>query len=181
MKAGMVTQIRVNPKDCLAVLDIMVAIGVDPYDGRSFAQCVSLALSSLIGVARRGDIITREEDGFQYLNRMAVFLNSRNNKKKHTAAESLYRRAAQGIEPPQMHIGVKHPGQYTPPALREQSSGWTESGPSATAAVPMLLDEGTKELLWEEMNTLNERLNNGEVLPAQDKERYDTLNNLLFT
>lgn len=150
MKAGMVTQIRVNPRDCQAVLDIMGIIGVDPYDGRSFAQCVSMAFSSMIASLEKSGVL-QEPDPYQYLNRMAPFIDSRNNKRKYAGAEALYRNAANGMQAPTLpSVNVKHPGQYVP----ETITGWTEAGESTTANVPLLMDAGTRELLMERYNEL---------------------------
>lgn len=73
LKAGEVTRIRVNPTDALRVLDLLDRVGID-YRGQnmSFAQCVSLALSSLLQSAQNSGIIP-ETDTFQYLNRMTPF------------------------------------------------------------------------------------------------------------
>lgn len=110
MKAGMVTQIRINPGNCQAILDVMAACNIDPYDGRSFAQCVSLSLDALIGMARRAGVIPEEIDPYQYLNRMGPFLNSGNTKKKHRYDDMLYQRASHGIQAPDMG--------YRPPVVK---------------------------------------------------------------
>lgn len=104
LKAGHVASIRVNPADCQGVLDVMKAIGVDPYDGRSFAQCVSLALSSLLGMARMSGAIEKEPDPSQFWNRMAYFNGGKNTKIRQGYADSLYRGAASGVEVPSLDI-----------------------------------------------------------------------------
>lgn len=68
-KAGEVVYIRVNPKDCLGVLDLMKKTGVSIRD-KSFPQMVSLALSSALEAMRMQGIIPAEPDMFQYSNRM---------------------------------------------------------------------------------------------------------------
>lgn len=72
MKAGQVTRLRVNPKDCQSVLDLLDRIGV-PYQNLSFSQCTSIALASLLETARVHKTLP-EPDPFQYLNRMSPFL-----------------------------------------------------------------------------------------------------------
>lgn len=147
MKAGMVTQIRVNPADCQSVLDIMGIVGIDPYDGRSFAQCVSIAFSSMIGSLKKSGII-EEPDSFQYMNRMATFVGSRNDKRKYVASEALYRNASQGMATPTLPTAhVPHPGQYVPDTVKVQ--GWTTHGPVDSAAVPMQADPMVRQA-WEE-------------------------------
>lgn len=177
MKPGMVTQIRINPKDCLAILDLMVAMGIDPYDGRSFAQCVSLSLASLIGVARRGGIIPAEDDGFQYMNRMAPFLNGRNDKRKYRYDQELYNRAVNGVSTPELPVLGQHPGQHVPQAI----SGWTERGQTTTAAQQLPLDDETKILLAEELGTFYAKENAGEELSPEEKERFQYLNKILYS
>lgn len=71
MRAGVVVRIRVNPKDCQSVIDLMEKIGIRTA-GMSYASCVSLALSSLMEAARSQQILP-EPDPFQYLNRMEKF------------------------------------------------------------------------------------------------------------
>jgi hypothetical protein len=183
MKPGMVTQIRVNTKDCLAILDLMGVLGVDPYDGRSFAQCVSLALSSMLQTMRDRSVIPSEEDGFQFLNRMAPFLNSGNNKRKYIMSSSLSDRMGQqsvSVKLPQHE--VKNPGQYVPETVtRLQPTGWTERGATSTAATPMLLDEETKVMLAEEMKILDDKRNSVNTLTPEEQTRYDELNRILFS
>jgi hypothetical protein len=177
-KPGMVVSIRVNPADCQSVLDLMQVVNIDPYDGRSFSSCVALAFSSLVDMSKRAGII-QEPDPFQFLNRMGVFLDSRNNKKKHAITGAMLDRAAHGLPPPSLpmqSVGSSR-GPYIPDHAQGQAQvmGWTENGPVSTAAVPMQMDEETRNMLFEEYNTLNERLNNREKLTPEEKERYTYL------
>lgn len=184
-KAGMVVQIRVNPKDCLAILDIMHACNIDPYDGRSFAQCVSIALSSMIGMTRRASIIAEEEDGFQFLNRMGPFLNSKNDKRKHRYDDALYKRAEHGLTAPDLSYRPAEPGPYLPEHIKKEQAvaqpvGWTEHGPTTSAAQQLPLDEETKLMLAEELGTLYTKENSGETLTPEEQERYHYLNRVLY-
>lgn len=162
MKAGMVVQLRVSAKDCLAVLDLMESMGINPRDGRSFAQCTSLALSSMIQVMRDRGVIPAEEDGFQYLNRMAPFLNSRNDKRKRAAANTLYSRMDDVKPTPPLPATPA----YTPPTL---------------AAQRLSMDEETQVMLAEEMKELDDRRNDGGEWTSEEQERYNYLNKLLFS
>lgn len=82
LKAGEVVRIRVNPKDCLSVLDVLEAANINTR-AMSFSQCVSLALGSLLETARHSKLID-EPDGFDFLNRMRPFKTavSASHKKK---------------------------------------------------------------------------------------------------
>jgi hypothetical protein len=169
MKAGMVVQIRVNPGDCQSVLDLLGLLNVNPYDGRSFAQCVSIALSSMLG-SYRGTKVLPEVDTFQFLNRLGPFLESRNNKTKHAMAEALYRNGGRSVTTVELPK-VEQPGQFVPETLR----GWTEQGPVTTANVPLLLEVGDQELLVDalkkaEVDTLVE-----EFHTLRSKRSWNTL------
>lgn len=68
-KEGVVAAIRINPKDCLGVLDLLEATGVSTSE-KSFSHMVSLALSSLLEAARKQGFIPVEPDMFLYGARM---------------------------------------------------------------------------------------------------------------
>ena len=72
MKAGHVVSIRVNPRDCQSVLDLLDAAGI-PRRALTFAQCVSLALGSSLETFRKDGTLP-EVDEFEYLNRMQPYL-----------------------------------------------------------------------------------------------------------
>ena len=74
MKGGNVARIRVNPKDCQSVLDLLDKVRI-PRQHMSFAQCVSIALSSLLETARINKTLP-EPDPFQYINRMGQYLGN---------------------------------------------------------------------------------------------------------
>lgn len=84
MRAGMVSTIRINPRDCQSVLDIMEMVGYKT-EGQSFPHLVSLTLSSLLQTQRDAGNIP-EPDEFDYLNRMGYFIGQqRSSKKMHVA------------------------------------------------------------------------------------------------
>lgn len=88
MRPGMVATIRVNPKDCMAVLDVMEAVGIT-IEGMSFPAMVSLTLSSLLQTARdNGQIPTR--DGFEFSQMMAPYIGQRRTKKKLEIAKTMH-------------------------------------------------------------------------------------------
>jgi len=78
MKTGRVVYIRVNPKDCMSCVDVCQKVGLVTR-GMSFAQLVSLALSSLLETVRKdGAIPTR--DGYEYNEMMAPWEGGKNTK-----------------------------------------------------------------------------------------------------
>lgn len=85
MRAGTVTTIRINPRDCQSILDVLDAANV-PRQHISFAQCTSLALGALLETARQNGLIP-EPDEFQYLNRMQQYLGKGRSKKASIAKE----------------------------------------------------------------------------------------------
>lgn len=131
MKAGHVATIRINPRDCQSVLDVLDAAGV-PRKALSFAQCVSLAMGCLLETARKGGVIP-EPDEFEYLNRMQAYLGP--NKRVRTA------RMAEAIS----GLG----GSMRAPALAGPEVGEPQAAPSPRAAVevsPEELEEAQREL-----------------------------------
>lgn len=167
MKVGMVSSIRVNPHDCQCILAIMKASGLDPYDGKSWAQCVSMSLSALIGLAIKMKVI-EEPDSFQYLNNMAPFLNSGNSRKKSAYADNLYRLSAtEEYHGPEILPSVLRPTeQYVPTAIKQKVGG------------KVVLDEETYNLLFAEFQELDARF---VELSVEEKERRTELNNVLFS
>lgn len=85
MRAGQVVRIRVNPKDCQSVLDLMEKLGLQTF-GMSYAQCVSMALASLLETARVQKILP-EPNSFEFLNRMQPFMGHSHHRKKLEAAQ----------------------------------------------------------------------------------------------
>lgn len=80
MRPGLVVTQRVNPKDCMSVVDVIKATGMN-VRGMSFPAMVSLTLSSLLEQMRQQGIIPTR-DGFEYLEIMQPYLGSGRNKRK---------------------------------------------------------------------------------------------------
>jgi len=89
VKAGLVVRLRVNPKDCQSILDLLDKVGV-PYNNLSFSQCTSLALASLLETARTHKTLP-EPDPFQFINRMGNFIGQGHTmqRKRLAAANAL--------------------------------------------------------------------------------------------
>lgn len=165
MKGGMVVRIRLNPKDCLAILDIMETMGIDVRQ-RSFASCSSSAFSSLIALARKMKVIKEEEDGFQFLNRMAPFLNETNNKVKQAQSKILWERAQYGSEPPQ---------------LVQPSPAKSDVVQASAETTLTEVDGVSVNELMQELQELMELQDSGAVLDSAQLSRYTYLNNVLFS
>ena len=80
LNGGRVCRIRVNPSDCLSILDLIEKVGLNT-NNMSYDQCVSLALASLLQTARNSNMLP-DPDTFQFLNRMQPFMGRGNHKKK---------------------------------------------------------------------------------------------------
>ncbi len=88
MRPGLVVTIRINPSDCMSVLDVVRAAGLD-LDGASFASLTSLALGSLLETMRRDKIIPTRT-GFEYMEMMAGYHGSQRTKKKVAVANAIH-------------------------------------------------------------------------------------------
>lgn len=112
MKAGHVATIRVNPRDCQSVLDVLDAAGV-PRRSLSFAQCVSLALGSLLETARRNELIP-EPDEFEFLNRMQEYMTPARRRKSARVADALHDLGGK-LRGPALPDGAGRLGAGSPP------------------------------------------------------------------
>lgn len=77
-RPGEVVSIRINPKDCLGILDLMDATKVSVAN-KSFPQMVSTALAGFIQAARDNQVIPAEPDMFQYGPRMQRYTNRKSS------------------------------------------------------------------------------------------------------
>lgn len=178
MKGGMVVRIRLPPKDCLGVLDLLDSAGI-PTEGKSFNQCASLALGSLIALARQQGIIPRDEPGFAYLDRMLPFqavTSGRSTKAKQQVAESLYRRAlATSGEPPQALATILGPDDRP-----DEGVGLDQLSSAKVERPKTPEDREALTKLMQELQELMERQDRGESLTPEELRRYAVLNKALF-
>ena len=115
MKAGMVVRLRVNPKDCQSVLDLLDRVSI-PHDNLSFSQCVSLALASLLETARTYKTLP-EPDPFQYMNRMGKFYGRGHAMQgKRLAAANALGNIGEHFQAPQVSIEPARPSEPSPVA-----------------------------------------------------------------
>ena len=171
MKYGMVAQLRINPEDCQSILDLMGLLNIDPYDGRSFAQCASLALSSMLGAYRKSGTLP-PVDSFQYLNRLGPFQDARNNKRKKVMADALYAVGGGALQhaPVVPSRVVPSPGQYVPAHLQQ--------APRAGDIIP-IQEEFDREAGMEEYNRLKRSIMEGNEDP-RTMDRFIELQNKLY-
>lgn len=87
MRPGIVVSIRVNPKDCQSILDLMEKIEYKTV-GNSFSHLVSMALSTLLETARQQGGLP-EPDPFQYLNRLGPFIGGKRTGRKLAVAKAM--------------------------------------------------------------------------------------------
>ncbi len=79
MRPGRVVYIRVNPKDCMSVVDVASKVGLLP-PGTAFAQAVSIALSSALESFRQSGVIPVRE-GFEFSQMMSKFPSTAGEKR----------------------------------------------------------------------------------------------------
>ena len=160
MKAGLVARIRVNPKDCQSVLDVLDRVGIQRHN-LSFSACVSLALSSLLETARMQKLIP-EPDPFQYLNRLGEYAGQGHIKHKVRGQAAL----AIGS------LGEK----FTPPNLASGSEPARQDGGAMNSpAAPLApLDNGAE--LEYAKNRLAELVSKKDMTENGFGEWYSTCN-----
>lgn len=120
MKGGKVVTIRVNPQDCLSVLDVVNSLDIDKGN-MTFATQVSLALTCAIDTLRKLKAIP-ENDGFAYLERMQPYEGGKSTKNRRRLTEKLYQDSARDdFTPPNLRLPrhlqpprEKPPTMYTP-------------------------------------------------------------------
>lgn len=100
MKAGFVARIRVNPRDCLSVLDIVQSSGINT-EGMSFSALTSLAMACMLEALRKAKTIP-DNDGFNYEQRMRPFAGGRSTYDRRVLTEAIYVGAAAGLPLPEI-------------------------------------------------------------------------------
>lgn len=75
MRVGRIARIRVNPKDCVAIVDVLQKLEINT-PGISFSQGVSIALSSAMEAFRQNGVIP-VRDEFDYTKLMQRFPEDR--------------------------------------------------------------------------------------------------------
>lgn len=80
MLPGEIARIRVNPRDCMGVVDVLKNTGMYT-EGMSFSAGTSLVFSALLESARQAGLIPMR-DGFEYTEMMQPFLDKSRGKKK---------------------------------------------------------------------------------------------------
>ena len=80
MRAGSVVNIRVNPRDSMSVVDLIRQGNVPNMEGMSFAQMVSITLSSCLEELRKKGVVPTRE-GYEYSEMVGPYLRHRNGRK----------------------------------------------------------------------------------------------------
>jgi hypothetical protein len=98
MAAGEVVSIRVNPKDCMAVADLLDKLNA--YSpGMSFSNAVAIALASSMESFRANGVLP-ERQGFEYTEMMRHFAFKKRTSRKIQLTTTFHATAAQyGIRP----------------------------------------------------------------------------------
>lgn len=163
MKGGMVVQVRINPKDCLGILDCAITAGIE-VGNKSFASLTSAVLSSLIAMAREMKVIKEEEDGFQYANRMAPYQAGKATSARKQYAQTLLSNVKLGIQPPRlMRPSVSEVNMLSP------------THPN----IPMGAIDVRE--LTAELQGLMDKQDAGAELTPEEVNRYEYLNRVLFS
>ena len=170
MKAGLVVRLRVNPKDCQSILDLLDKVGV-PYQNLSFSQCTSIALASLLETARTHKTLP-EPDPFQFINRMGNFIGQGHTmqRKRLAAANALG------------NIGEHFQAPTTEPArpLHNNPSSFHGDPP---AAEPMSADRMRDARRLSELASKKDMWENGNrsvSWSSQDEEEYQQLYKVIY-
>ena len=137
MKGGIVSTIRINPKDAQSVLDVLEKAGVRTQ-GMSFASMVALAMSSLLEAARQDNVIP-EPDPFQYLNRLQPYIKAKHGRKLQVT--SVLHNAGATLQAPPVSASV--PESWPEDAAPRASP---ESAPPAQDVDPEVLREAANRL-----------------------------------
>lgn len=117
LRPGNVVTIRINPTDCMSVVDVVKQAGV-LTPGMSFASMVSLSLSSVMQTLRDQGIIP-ERDGFEYLEIVGPYISKQDARKieiSKTLASAGSRIKVSGLSQPKHEAGPTHHEEPQAPA-----------------------------------------------------------------
>lgn len=113
MRPGKVVTIRINPKDCMGILDVL-ELSNQRIPGASFPVMASLTLSSLLETMRQNGIIPTR-DGFEFDGMMREFIEPKRTKTKLEIADAIHSAGSDmRIRPVHMEIA-----KVTPPGVIE--------------------------------------------------------------
>lgn len=155
LRAGRVVSVRVNPKDCQSILDLVEKLPVPFSQDMSFAQHVSLALSSLLETARQQGLLP-EPDQFEYLNRMERFGFNRHSHGRKLAITETIGTLGSEFKAPVVNKPAEQ-GYVEPELTPDQRRAWTR----------------IREL--DAKQALAEQPGSGVVWSASDQAEYDRL------
>lgn len=163
LKSGHVISLRVNPTDCMSVVDVVRKAGVYT-PGMSFSMMVSLALSSVLQTLRDCEVIP-ERDGYEFNELMGPHLGKQ-NKRKYEVTQTIKSIGSdlhvRGLSKPRQEIPQESRGEYIEPELTaEQRRIWSRLG-ELQAKMDLAEQEGS-----------------GVVFSAGDMQEFNHLNTLV--
>lgn len=71
MRPGKIASVRVNPKDCMSIVDVLSKLGIATTN-MSFSQATKIVLASALESFRQSKVIP-DRDGFEYTEMMLPF------------------------------------------------------------------------------------------------------------
>jgi hypothetical protein len=162
MRPGLVTSIRVNPKDCMSVIDVMDVTGLKS-DGMSFSSMVSLAFSSLLATCRKNGVIP-DRDGFEFTEMVGPYLNQSHKKKVHVS--NVLRSMGSDIALPAVEIKPKGGELIAPlPTRAEPTIEQREAGRRLTELLQKKdIADSNPAVIWQ----------------ASDQREYDELYKIVY-
>ena len=99
-RAGLVARVRVNPRDCLSILDVVQSSGID-IQGMSFSAITSLTISCMLESLRKQQVIPRNV-GFDYMERMSPYIEGKSTSDKRAITVGLYMKAVRNEPLPEI-------------------------------------------------------------------------------
>lgn len=155
MKPGVVTNIRINPRDAQSVVDYALLLGINPYDGRSFATLAATTLASLLEQQRLQGKLP-DPDPYKYNERVRPILSNKDRKRKQYMQQETMEPVVQGLK----------------------------TAPIPPTSIPVVPQRSLNELEYvqgiERFSQLNDKLNGGQSLTAEEAAEYRRLNEQLF-
>lgn len=173
MRPGIVAAIRVNPKDCMSVIDVMDTVGINT-EGMSFPAMVSLTLSSLLEGARASKQIPTR-DGFEYSDMMEPFIGTVRTRRKLEITNALHQ---VGSEVKVQEMKLPQRGAFEVPLRRRKDRT------TAQVSAQHVLDESPSAEQLRSRRRLTELLQKkdmteagigGVLWQASDQQEYEQL------
>ena len=160
MLAGRVVRVRINPKDCMAAIDVVNQARMR-QPAMSFSQVISIAFSCAMEVLRKNNIINVRE-GFEYAEMMRDFPDNHIGRGKvHFANQQTITKQGQSIvyptqdlqPPPEADEFLLDPSTHANPEVRRLYSQLVEMD-AKKQIDPLNFDEQLYSQLEQELGKL---------------------------